>query len=448
MPIIVSCECGKRFRARDELAGRRAKCPNCGAVLTIPKPLAAPKPPEPQGGDEFERMFSASDPYEVANEPAPPAKLPPAPMAAAPLPPPPPPVTYLAPAPSIDASGRTVREWLYLSLILALIPLAFATFHTVHESLGDRLDRQFKAHPEQLRAAREVVLQHGTLTTEEQIIDALPGHRLDGALLDRRSTTHWVLAFIAAGAFFGIALLLLPASSTKPQHAFFTGLFTGTAGVLLLLGVQFIAGMMRGRIVIPRSVLGLFLLILKGIQLSYDAANDPNSNFVLSALGFTFGVGLCEELCKALPLLWHYRTRATLDWRGACLWGFLSGAGFGVSEAIMYSGNYYNGISGGDVYLVRFVSCVALHGIWAAAAGIFIWKHQNLIQDAESWYNVFFSAATLVCVPMVLHGLYDTMLKKEMNAAALVVALISFGWLVFQVEQARRADDHTKPAYA
>src|SRR6202035_2585018 len=99
--------------------------------------------------------------------------------------------------------------------------------------------------------------------------------------------------------------------------------------------------------------------------------------------------------------------------------------------------------------LVRFISCVGLHGIWAAAAGIFIYKHQNLIQDADNWYNVLFGAAVLVSVPMVLHGFYDTMLKKDMNTAALCVAVISFAWLVFQVEQARRSESsHAAPARA
>jgi RsiW-degrading membrane proteinase PrsW (M82 family) len=211
-----------------------------------------------------------------------------------------------------------------------------------------------------------------------------------------------------------------------------------------------IAGFMRGHVIIPRGLIsGIIFGTLKLIQVSYDMADDPNSNFILSALGFTFGVGLCEEICKALPLLWHYRTRATLDWRGACLWGFLSGVGFGVSEAIMYSSRYYNGILGGDIYLVRFVSCVALHGIWAAAAGIFIWKHQTLLQGAEEWYNVLFNSAVLVAAPMILHGFYDTLLKKDMSGYALLVALISFGWLVWQVEQARKRDEvPARAAYA
>jgi len=39
MPISISCqECGKSLRVKVELAGRRVKCANCEAVLTIPHP--------------------------------------------------------------------------------------------------------------------------------------------------------------------------------------------------------------------------------------------------------------------------------------------------------------------------------------------------------------------------------------------------------------------------
>ncbi len=43
MAIDVWCECGRRGQARDEFAGRRAQCPECGRVLTVPqKPAQAP----------------------------------------------------------------------------------------------------------------------------------------------------------------------------------------------------------------------------------------------------------------------------------------------------------------------------------------------------------------------------------------------------------------------
>ena len=42
MPIVVSCECGMKFHARDEHAGRRAKCLDCGRILVVPNAGVAP----------------------------------------------------------------------------------------------------------------------------------------------------------------------------------------------------------------------------------------------------------------------------------------------------------------------------------------------------------------------------------------------------------------------
>ncbi len=42
MPIPLSCACGRALRARDELAGRKVNCPDCGAVLIVPIPEPGP----------------------------------------------------------------------------------------------------------------------------------------------------------------------------------------------------------------------------------------------------------------------------------------------------------------------------------------------------------------------------------------------------------------------
>ena len=49
---------------------------------------------------------------------------------------------------------------------------------------------------------------------------------------------------------------------------------------------------------------------------------------------------------------------------------------------------------------------------------------------------------------MVLHGLYDTLLKQQYDAIALGVALASFGWLTLQIEMAKRRLDGNKSALA
>lgn len=54
MPIKVACKCGKKFAAKDELAGKAVKCPGCGQPLKIPspqqqKPQPGGKPKGPSG---------------------------------------------------------------------------------------------------------------------------------------------------------------------------------------------------------------------------------------------------------------------------------------------------------------------------------------------------------------------------------------------------------------
>lgn len=44
MPIKVNCpSCSASFKAKDELAGRRVKCPKCKQAITIPKPNLTPQ---------------------------------------------------------------------------------------------------------------------------------------------------------------------------------------------------------------------------------------------------------------------------------------------------------------------------------------------------------------------------------------------------------------------
>jgi hypothetical protein len=40
MPLTVDCTCGKKLQARDELAGKKVKCPQCATVLTLPTSTA------------------------------------------------------------------------------------------------------------------------------------------------------------------------------------------------------------------------------------------------------------------------------------------------------------------------------------------------------------------------------------------------------------------------
>jgi hypothetical protein len=69
MPIAVECECGRRFRVREEAAGRKVKCPDCGAGVWAPdtdaEPAVAAGPPRrarpPAGLDEPPRRDARRD---------------------------------------------------------------------------------------------------------------------------------------------------------------------------------------------------------------------------------------------------------------------------------------------------------------------------------------------------------------------------------------------------
>src|SRR5437762_13865730 len=82
MPIPLSCNCGRAPRVKDELAGRKVRCPQCSAVLVVlPStppddeeigllPLEDSEPPRKADEDEkpkpYEMMQSATRSSQLA----------------------------------------------------------------------------------------------------------------------------------------------------------------------------------------------------------------------------------------------------------------------------------------------------------------------------------------------------------------------------------------------
>jgi RsiW-degrading membrane proteinase PrsW (M82 family) len=449
MPIKVQCDCGKWLRMPDDAAGRRARCPACGRAFEVP-----PSSPEPMPVVSI----GSNDPYEFAPDRDSAAKVA-AERAAAqlranqsvkhgagnPLPsgikpnqalPPLPPSRRVVVDPIV---GKTNKPYLYLVLLLALIPLAWSTFHPGDkEDVKHRISQTVDDHPEildQVKAAESM----------QQLCAAMPEDRVEGALLPYDTYLHWGFAGLSGGLFFGLVLLLFPSGHTRIWHLLIISIFTGTAGIVLLLGFQWLA--FHVPFITPRGIIGLLIDIVALIGLSYSWAMSAHSGFALSLLGFTAGVGFCEESCKAIPLIWKARTDGFYSWRSAMIWGLISGVGFGVSEGITYSHDFYNGLQGGQIYLIRFISCVALHAIWSAAVGINIYRRQDHFRGQLHVLEWLLQILITVIVPMLLHGAYDTLLKEHYDWAALLVALVSFGWLAYQIEMAKRRLDSLAPGY-
>ena len=396
MAIRFPCPCGMPLRVDDAHAGKRAQCPACKAFSVVPRPAPDPAP------------------VPATAEAPPPAT---------------------APRPARRPSNRDWRDSLYWLFLLTLIPLAYSVVRG-EEDWHDRFLRSLKQNPDVVKR-----LDQGDGVSRDDLIRALPGQRIEGALLPLGSHLHWAMAAAAAAAFLGLMAPMFRPGEVRPWQLLRVGAFTGTVGIIFLLAAQRLADLSRE---MPGfygpTILILLLWVVRLIGLSYDLADHPGSNLVLSLLGFTFGVGLCEELCKAIPVIRQFRRAGEIAWRDACLLGLASGVGFGISEGITYSSRHYNGVDLPVLYLVRFASCVGLHALWSGAAGIAVYRRRVRVDYAHNlvtWADALFR---VVAVPMVLHGLYDTLLKKDMDALALAAGVASFAWLAFLIERERRAE--------
>ncbi|HEX3357228.1 MAG TPA: PrsW family glutamic-type intramembrane protease [Tepidisphaeraceae bacterium] len=418
MVIVVECQCGRKLRAGEQLAGRWVKCPQCGqgVFVTPAEAVIAPGP-----------VVSAP----IVSAPVPP-------MNAAPVPK----TTFTAmpsafqgpdyasgerrvkaavsPSDRILSAEKSWQGYVFWLLLLALVPLGVETF-AGHESAGERFERTLENHPElQQRIHPD---QRVTMRVLHRILDELPDHRLDGAMVGYDSMIHWPIAMAAAGVFFLIIFFSIPGFPAKPLPLLISGIFTGTGGVMLLLGIQ---------------IFGFTCFCCLGA--AYLAALDPGSGFGPSLIGFFFGVGFLEELIKSLPVLFLLYQYEDVPWRTACLWGMASGAGFGISEGIHYSTNYYNGFEPAGIYLLRFSSCVAFHVLLAGACAILLQRRQHMLNLGNGFFDWCITFMAIVSVPILLHGLFDTLLKKDFEWGAVVIAIGAFAWLAWLIKQSRRRE--------
>jgi RsiW-degrading membrane proteinase PrsW (M82 family) len=274
------------------------------------------------------------------------------------------------------------------------------------------------------------------VTSLTDLLMAFPNHRIEGALLGRDTLLHWGFGIISAAGYLGLLFGMFPGTHKRTLRLLLVGLFTGTIGVMLLLAFQVIAEATQGVMIRGRGLGILIFLVFKLIGWSYRCASDPNIGFWGSFFGFTIGVGLCEELCKSLPIRHYLRTARKTGWRGACLTGLASGIGFGVSEGIMYSGSMYNGISDGFTYIIRFVSCVSLHAMWSGSVALMMYKNPDFL-DTDEWGDFILGMLYYISIAMVLHGLYDTLLKHDLEWVALLIGLGSYCWMFYLVRESR-----------
>ncbi len=324
------------------------------------------------------------------------------------------------------------RQHLHWVLILGLMPLVLSTAFGDSGGLFEKIEQSLENHPE---VNADAVME---ATSDHDRAMLFPEHRLDGALLPADTYLHWGFALLSSVAFLGLFLMMWPGKESRAPALLITGIATGTVGIFLLWGLQWVAFSAPG-MVLRQGRRGpgvgvLFYYIAQFIRFSYRCALDGESSFISSFFGFTFGVGLCEELCKALPVAFYLSWSEKPSVRAVCLIGLASGAGFGVSEGIIYSAEYYNGIQDIWIYIIRFLSCVSLHAIWAGSVALLMYRNQDYLE--WTWEGAFGFVVYYLSVAIILHGVYDTLLKQDHELLAVLSALVSFGWFQWTLSRA------------
>lgn len=136
-----------------------------------------------------------------------------------------------------------------------------------------------------------------------------------------------------------------------------------------------------------------------------------SGGWVSRALGFVLGVGLLEEVCKALPVyLLLMRPGKVKDPQTSAFYGAMSGLGFAIAEGAAYSLRYAFGVTRGEIGLgsyvaantIRFVSLPLFHAILAGIVGYFI----GLAVINPSRQGAILCVGLVIAA--VLHGLYNT----------------------------------------
>jgi RsiW-degrading membrane proteinase PrsW (M82 family) len=157
----------------------------------------------------------------------------------------------------------------------------------------------------------------------------------------------------------------------------------------------------------------------------------PANAFLLQWLGYVVGVGVPEELCKALVLLFVVKRFAPMPPRAMLFYGLMAGLGFGIYEGVSYqtSHNFRFAIDAAGLRdqttmaaeyyllnLVRLTTLPFLHAIWTGMAGYFIGFAAQFPERKRGLWIVALG------VPALLHGSYNALGSV---ALGLVVALIS-----------------------
>ncbi|MBW4515184.1 MAG: PrsW family intramembrane metalloprotease [Timaviella obliquedivisa GSE-PSE-MK23-08B] len=153
------------------------------------------------------------------------------------------------------------------------------------------------------------------------------------------------------------------------------------------------------------------LLVFQRIPPFTELYEVSKLGFVHRLLGSIFGVGLLEEVCKALPVYFLLlRQQKLSDPHSAAFYGSMSGLGFAIAEGAAYSIRYAFGLTAGNLgfgsYVaantIRFVSLPLFHAVLAGIVGYFM----GLAAINRSRQGIILTLG--IAIAATLHGIYNT----------------------------------------
>ncbi len=198
------------------------------------------------------------------------------------------------------------------------------------------------------------------------------------------------------------------------------------------------------RVSLFTSLTGVFLVSLlarvPGVRDLLGLAHG--ALFVQRLAGSVLGVGVGEELVKAIPLLWIFvRNREPGTVREITYLGCVSGFAFGVSEAVVYSLFYAQTVVRGElplgvyvvVQLTRLITLPLLHAVFSGIAGQFI----ALGVETPKLRRALILAG--IAIAAVLHGLYDALSNTTLGFAVAVASVFLFIAYIRSIDAMRSA---------
>lgn len=259
-------------------------------------------------------------------------------------------------------------------------------------------------------------------------------------LEDRPWDLWWVRALLFFALFPLVITVVFPRGTSLDRIAGLIALYFASLWAIALYYV-----IRPTRLHVLQTALVWLFTVVIGTAIVLTVQTLPPFNVLYAALqtsmglvqlvGWVAGVGVCEEVVKALPVLWLVlKARTVRSPRDAAFLGGISGLAFGVAEAGRYSlsyaiANYLGRLDYGQylsIQTLRFVTLPFFHCMLSTVVGYYVGLAGVVPSRARALMVVGIGLAAGA------HGLYNFLANQSgwlslVVVGVLVLVFISYG---------------------